>query len=73
LPFLLVASCSFVAGCTSSFGPGYIINKQDIEVHFEPGPPPHIAIKSSYELTNNGTLPLSVLELRLPAKRRLKS
>jgi hypothetical protein len=73
LPFLLVASCSFVAGCTSSFGPGYIINKQDIEVHFEPGPPPHIAIKSSYELTNNGTLPLSVLELRLPAKRRFKS
>jgi hypothetical protein len=69
----LVASWSFVAGCTSSFGPGYIINKQDIDVHFEPGPPPHIAIKSSYELTNNGTLPLSVVELRLPAKYRFKS
>jgi hypothetical protein len=69
----LVTSWSFVAGCTSSFGPGYIINKQDIDVHFEPGPPPHIAIKSSYELTNNGTQPLSVLELRLPGRRRFKS
>lgn len=66
-------SLSFVAGCTSSFGPGYIINKQDIDVHFDPGPPPHIAIKSSYELTNNGTAPLSVLELRLPGRRRFKT
>jgi len=69
----LVASASFAAGCTSSFGPGYIINKQDIDVHFDPGPPPHIAIKSNYELTNNGTRPLSELELRLPGKRRFKT
>jgi hypothetical protein len=74
LSFLfLVASWSFVVGCTSSIGPGYIINKQDIDIHFEPGPPPHIAIKSSYELTNNGTRPLSALELRLPGKRRFKT
>jgi hypothetical protein len=74
LPVLfLVASLSFVAGCTSSFGPGYVINKQDIDVHFDPGPPPHIAIKSSYELTNNGTHPLSELELRLPLNRRFKT
>jgi hypothetical protein len=74
LPFLfLVAGWSFVAGCTSTFGPGYVINKQDIDVHFDPGPPPHIAIESSYELTNNETQPLSVLELRLPGKRRFKS
>jgi hypothetical protein len=69
----LIVSWSFAAGCTSSFGPGYIINKQDIDVHFEPGPPPHIAIKSSYELTNNGTRSLSELELRLPGKRRFKA
>ena len=74
MPFLfLVAGWSFVAGCTSSFGPGYLINKQDIDVHFDPGPPPRIAIKSNYELTNNGTHPLSLLELRLPAKHRSKS
>jgi hypothetical protein len=69
----LVASLSFVGGCTSSFGPGYIINKQDLDVHFAPGPPPHITIKSSYELTNNGTRPLSELELRLPSNRRFKT
>jgi hypothetical protein len=64
---------NFVAGCTSSFGPGYVLNKQDIDVHFDPGSPPHIAIESSYELTNSGTHPLSVLELRLPGKRRFKT
>jgi hypothetical protein len=74
LSFLfLVDILSFATGCTSSFGPGYIINKQDIDVHLDPGPPPHIAIKSSYELTNNGTRPLSMLELRLPGNRRFKS
>lgn len=70
---LLIAGSSFVAGCTSSFGPGYIVNKQDIDVHFVPGRPPHISIRSSYELTNNGTQPLSVLELRLPGRRRFKT
>ena len=74
MPLLFLVTCwSFAAGCSSSFGPGYIINKQDIDVHFDPGPPPHIAIKSSYELTNNGTRPLSVLELRLPGKQRFKT
>jgi hypothetical protein len=68
-----LASWSFVAGCSSSLGPGYVINKQDVDVHFDPGPPPHISIKSSYELTNNGTRPLSELELRLPGKRRFKT
>ncbi|HTG26792.1 MAG TPA: hypothetical protein VK818_01085, partial [Methylomirabilota bacterium] len=44
-----------------------------MDVHFEPGPPPQITIKSSYELTNNGTRPLSELELRLPGKRRFNT
>jgi hypothetical protein len=68
-----VASYAFVAGCSSSIGPGYVIHKQDIDVHFEPGPPPRIAIKSTYELINNGTSPLSELELRLPGKLRFKT
>jgi hypothetical protein len=68
-----VASYAFLAGCSSSFGPGYVINKQDIDVSFEPGPPAHISIKSNYELINNGTRPLSELELRLPGKVRFKT
>ena len=63
----------FFSGCAASFGPGYTIDKQEIDVHFEPGPPPHISVKSNYELTNTGTKPLSVLELRLPGRRRFQA
>ncbi len=70
--FVLSAAAS-IAGCTASFGPGYTINKQEIDVRFEPGPPPHILLKSNYDLTNTGTRALPALELRLPAPRRFKS
>jgi hypothetical protein len=69
----LLAGCLLTVGCTASFGPGYVIDKQSIDVRFVPGPPPHIAILLRYELTNNGTRPLSALELRLPGRRRFKS
>jgi hypothetical protein len=70
---LVLVGTIFIGGCAASFGPGYIIDKQDIDVHFDAGPRPHISIKSNYELTNTGTRPLSVLELRLPGTRRFKS
>lgn len=70
---LLLACCLFAIGCTASFGPGYNIDRQTIDVRLAPGPSPHIAIKSNYELTNNGTRPLTGLELRLPGRRRFKS
>jgi hypothetical protein len=70
--FVLTASI-FCCACTAPFGPGYTIDKQEIDVHFEHGPPPHISIKSTYELRNTGTRPLSVLEIRLPGRRRFKS
>ena len=54
-------------------GPGYIINKQDIDVHFTPGASPQIAIQFDYELSNNGTRPLSELEARLPRRWRFKT
>lgn len=74
LAFLVVSLAAiFTFGCASSFGPGYTVEKQDIQVHFVPGPPPHIAIEAKYELKNTGIRPLSVLELRLPWKRRFKS
>jgi hypothetical protein len=63
----------FIMGCAAAFGPGFTIDKQDIDVQFEPGPPPRIAIKSNYELTNNGTRPLVALELRLPTGRQFRS
>jgi hypothetical protein len=63
----------FTCGCASSFGPGYTVDKQDIEVHFVPGPPPHISVKSNYQLKNTGTRPFADLELRLPGRRRFNS
>jgi hypothetical protein len=61
------------AGCTASFGPGYTINKQEIDVRFDPGPQAHISVDATYELTNTGTIPLSSLEIRLPGRRRFKA
>ncbi len=72
----MVASI-FSYSCTSSFGPGYVIDKQEIKVRFDPGvapqSQPRISIEATYHLTNNGTQPLSILELRLPGKRQFKS
>jgi hypothetical protein len=70
---VLLISCGLAGGCAATFGPGYTVNTQGVDVHFEPGPPPHISIDAKYELTNTGTRPLSALELRLPARRRFKS
>ena len=49
------------------------MEKQEIDVHFEPGPPPHISIKSNYQMKNTGTRPFADLELRLPGRRRFNS
>jgi hypothetical protein len=70
---VVLASSGIAGGCAASFGPGYTVEKQNIDVHFEPGPPPHISIKTDYQLKNAGTRELSMLELRLPARRRFKS
>jgi hypothetical protein len=71
---LVVLACSGIGGgCAAPFGPGYTVEKQNIDVHFEPGPSPHISIKTEYQLKNTGTRELSLLELRLPARRRFKS
>jgi hypothetical protein len=74
VPFLVVVVAPiFICSCAAPFGPGYTIEKQDIDVHFEPGPPPHISIKSNYQLKNTGTRAFSDLELRLPGRRRFNS
>ncbi|MBV9887947.1 MAG: hypothetical protein JO119_15475 [Acidobacteria bacterium] len=72
LPLFLIALvavfCNF--GCTAALGPGYTIDKQEIEVHFIPVPEPVIQIDATYQLRNNGLRPLNTLEVRLPGRRR---
>ena len=73
-PLLVIFACAEIAaGCAASFGPGYTVDKQEMDVHFEPGASPHISIKSNYQLKNTGTRPISMLELRLPGRRRFTS
>jgi hypothetical protein len=74
IPFLAVfVAAIFSCSCAAPFGPGYTVEKQDIDVHFEPGPPLRISIKSNYQLKNTGTRSFADLELRLPGRRRFNS
>ena len=57
------------ASCAVSLGPGYAIEKQEIQVAFANAPEPRIRIAATYQLKNTGTRPLNELELRLPGRR----
>jgi hypothetical protein len=71
LPLLLIAvAYIFAVGCTAALGPGYTIEKQEIEVHFLPAPEPTIHVDATYHLRNDGIRPLTTLELRLPGRHR---
>ena len=67
---LLVAAAYWAAACTAAFGPGYDIAKQELSVQFRPAPEPIIRIDATYQLKNTGNQPLTLLELRLPGRRR---
>jgi hypothetical protein len=60
--------CTF--GCTAALGPGYSIDKQEIQVQFTLAPQPKIHIDAVYHLCNDGNQALKVLEIRLPGRRR---
>jgi hypothetical protein len=71
LLFLAVAAASCAAACTAALGPGYTIEKQEIEVHFVADPQqPAIHVDCVYRLRNDGNRPLSSLEIRLPGRLR---
>lgn len=67
---LLVGACFFAVSCAVPLGPGYTIEKQEIQVHFVPAPQPHLLVEAQYELRNSGNQPLTELEIRLPGERR---
>jgi hypothetical protein len=72
LPFFLVAAICWAAGCGAALGPGYVIDRQEIQVHFVASSQPTIHVESDYHLRNNGNRPLQSLELRLPGRRRFR-
>jgi hypothetical protein len=71
LLFLLAAAAAInVAACEAAFGPGYSVEKQEMQIRFVADPQPVLHIDAVYHLRNDGNQPLSSLELRLPGRRR---
>jgi hypothetical protein len=65
---LVLVACVF-AGCATSLGPGYVVEKQEIHVTFQPQPQPSIHITAEYLLKNTGNQALHFLAVRMPGRR----
>ena len=65
---LFVAVCG-LAGCAASWGPGYIVEKQEIQVSFLAHPEPHVHVVAEYHLRNTGIRELDSLDVHLPGRR----
>jgi len=65
---LFFAACC-LAGCAASLGPGYIVEKQEIQVSFLTQPDPHVHVVAEYHLRNTGIRELDFLDVRLPGRR----
>jgi hypothetical protein len=66
---LLFCAACCLAGCAASLGPGYIVEKQEIQVSFLPQPEPHVHVVAEYHLRNTGIRELDSLDVRLPGRR----
>jgi hypothetical protein len=67
---LLIATGYWAASCAAAFGPGYTIDKQEVRVHFGAVQQPNIRVEAEYRLRNTGNQPLTLVEVRLPSRRR---
>jgi hypothetical protein len=68
---LLLAACAlWLSSCAAPLGPGYVVEKQEINVRFDPAAPA-IHIDAEYHLRNTGDQPMHDLEVLLPGGRRL--
>jgi len=66
-PLLLsLAPLFFLGGCAVALGPGYTIQKQNVELHFVASPEPHLSMHGTYELINSGNQPLQNIQVRVP-------
>jgi hypothetical protein len=64
----LTSAASFLSGCNASRGPSYLVEKQEIRVQFTPDPQPVIHLEAEYRLRNDGSRPLTLIEIRLPGR-----
>jgi hypothetical protein len=57
-----------LAACSTPLGPGYKVEREQIEVHCRPGPPPAVDVAERFRIRNIGNAPLESLEFRLAAE-----
>ena len=67
--FLPACAALWFAACAAHFGPGYIVEKQEIHVSFASQPTPVVHVAAKYDLKNTGTQELLSLDVRLPGRR----
>src|ERR1700758_22083 len=67
--FVLTCVALWFAACAAHFGPGYLVEKQEIQVSFAPQPTPMVRVAAKFDLKNTGTQELSLLDVRLPGRR----
>ena len=48
-----------------ALGPGYTIQKQNLELRYIPSPEPHLAVRATYQLVNSGNQPLEAIQITL--------
>lgn len=60
---------AWLSSCVAPLGPGYTIEKQEIQVHFLSGPDPRTQVEVEYALRNTGNQSIHDLEMRLPGRR----
>jgi len=65
---LAAAGLLSLTDCAVPLGPGYTIQKQQIEVRYVAAPAPHLAVRASYRLNNSGSRPLTSIDVRLPGE-----
>jgi hypothetical protein len=66
---LLFSAACCLAGCAAAMGPGYVVEKQEIQVSFLPQPEPHLRVIAEYHLRNTGIRELDSLDVHLPGRR----
>jgi len=66
---LLCCAAGCLVGCAASLGPGYVVEKQEIQVSFPPQSEPHVHVVAEYRLRNTGNRELDSLDVRLPGRR----
>lgn len=70
LAVLLTACALWASSCAAPLGPGYLVERQEIDVRFDPAVPA-IHVDADYQLRNTGDRPMRELEILLPGGRRL--